>query len=596
MKKSLLGCAACIVVGAASMPPTLAASVQDLQQEKDQLLKENAELREIIRIQRENMALRAQARRAAPAAPVRTTAPAPAAAPAASPEPSGPAVQAAVDALRSPQASGWYAADMPLKALPAPVRIYDWTGPYAGVNLGWSTGASRATQRFSSPFNTNVSFGDSPVSPNGVVGGGQLGYNLQGGRNWLVGVEADFQGTGERDTGCGISCVSTTQGITVEQTLGITQRLDYFATARARLGFVQDSVLFYLTGGGVLGRVRIGNDVRQSVGAIATAVHSETATNQFGWVVGAGAEASLGGRWTAKLEYLYLDLGHVSDTTGLVFNGFPESITSSSTFRDHIFRGGINYRFGAEPAYAAAGPVPMAYAAAPYQWTGLYVGGNFGLGIATTRSGQTEFEPIVPPFTGFTTKDGVLSPFGVVGGGQVGYNWQGGRNWLVGVEADLQGTSQNDSACGPADCSIQISSSGTNFLDFTIGQRIDFFGTARGRIGFVNDNILFYATGGLAFGRVNETASFISGGPGSSGASGSVTTTTDQVGWAAGGGIEAALGERLTGRFEYLHLDLGSVTNTFELVVPPQPAESISTTSRIHNDIVRAAVNYRIGP
>src|SRR6516162_2804694 len=69
MRKSLLGCTALVVLGGICSQPTYANSLQDLQQEKDQLLKENAELREIIRIQRENAALRGQARRAAPAVP-----------------------------------------------------------------------------------------------------------------------------------------------------------------------------------------------------------------------------------------------------------------------------------------------------------------------------------------------------------------------------------------------------------------------------------------------------------------------------------------------------------------------------------------------
>jgi outer membrane immunogenic protein len=271
-------------------------------------------------------------------------------------------------------------------------------------------------------------------------------------------------------------------------------------------------------------------------------------------------------------------------------------VTSSGSFRDHIFRGGINYRFGAEPAYAAAGPLPMVYAAATYQWTGFYAGGNFGLGIGTTRSGQTEFDPLVPPFSAVTTRDGVLSPFGVIGGAQFGYNWQGWRNWLVGFEADIQGSNQNDKACLPGECSIQTDPGPvTNSVAFTLEQRLEFFATARGRIGFVHDNVLFYGTGGIAFGRVNETAAFNSSGPGTSNLSVASTTTTDQVGtrrrWHRGGARE-----RLTGKVEYLHLDLGSVTNALALVVAGQPAETIRTTSTVRDDIVRAGFNYRIGP
>ena len=368
MSKSLLGCTVLLVLGGICLQSAHASSREELQQEKEQLLKENAELREIIRIQRENAALRGQVRRAVPAvsaaqaaspssvSPPKLAMPA---VPSAAPTPA--ATRAAVEALRSPQANGWYAADMPLKAMPAPVRVYDWTGPYAGVNLGWSTGASRARQSETFATSLRTSFGgDNPVSPNGIVGGAQLGYNLQGGRNWLVGVEADIQGSDQRDTGCGLLCVAATQTATSESTFGITQRLDYFGTARARFGFVQESVMFYLTAGGAFGRVRIGTDLRQSVfgGSVLTS-QTETVSNQFGWVAGGGAEASLGGRWTGKLEYLYLDLGNVSDTVNTSANGQPFSVTSIGNLRDHIFRGGINYRFVPEPGYAAAVPLPM---------------------------------------------------------------------------------------------------------------------------------------------------------------------------------------------------------------------------------------------
>jgi hypothetical protein len=125
MSKSLLGCTVLLVLGGICLQSAHASSREELQQEKEQLLKENAELREIIRIQRENAALRGQARRAVPAvsaaqaaspssvSPPKLAMPA---VPSAAPTPA--ATRAAVEALRSPQANGWYAADIPLKAMP----------------------------------------------------------------------------------------------------------------------------------------------------------------------------------------------------------------------------------------------------------------------------------------------------------------------------------------------------------------------------------------------------------------------------------------------------------------------------------------------
>ncbi len=67
--------------------------------------------------------------------------------------------------------------------------------------------------------------------------------------------------------------------------------------------------------------------------------------NQVGWTVGGGIEAAVAGNWTAKAEYLYVDLGSISST----FNDGTNTITTSSTVRDHIFRAGVNYHFAGMP-------------------------------------------------------------------------------------------------------------------------------------------------------------------------------------------------------------------------------------------------------
>jgi len=585
MKRSLLACTALIAVGSvvAPVPRAAAATMEELQAQNQQLLDEVARLKTIIKRDHAAQAGSSgdQARRGAADA---LRSPSPVSSPA---------------APRSPQARGPYAADMPLKAAPAPVPLYDWSGPYAGVNLGWSVGASRGSQSSRFPVTNSVSADVNGISPNGIVDGAQIGWNWQGGRNWLVGVEADLQSSDEKDTACTISCISavTSTGRTIASSFAFAQRLDWFGTARARLGFVQDGALFYVTGGGAFGRVHLSGSVDAGGGAVG----ADQGFTQFGWAAGGGVEAALGGRWTGKLEYLYLDLGDMSvAATGTAGNPFTQTTTAS--FHDHIFRGGINYRFGAEPAYASAGPVPMLYAGPAYQWTGFYVGGNVGLGIGTTRTSLTDTQAAFfpnPSVTGFTPQDSVLNPFGAVGGAQAGFNWQGGRHWLVGVEGDVQGSSLNGRACAPFGCFVQSFNSGGGLFDDdanAISQRLDFFATARARAGYVNGNLLFYATGGLAFGRVDETISHVVTGPGVIGGAASVSTTTNQVGWTAGAGIEAALSERLTGKIEYLHLDLGSVSNSYVLPQDPFPPLNFNNTSTVRADVVRAGMNYRIGP
>ena len=181
-------------------------------------------------------------------------------------------------------------------------------------------------------------------------------------------------------------------------------------------------------------------------------------------------------------------------------------------------------------------------------------------------------------------------PKGVAGGVQLGYNWQPSAHWLVGFEADFQATSQNDKACGPLLCLDQTSagSSGTNF--FTVQHQLDYFGTARGRLGVVNNNVLYYATGGAAFAHVKQTAEansaistppiFSTGG-----------TTADMIGWVAGGGIEAALWDGWSAKAEYLYMDLGSISTAVDVSTPGTPA-TMTTTSTIRDHTVRLGTNY----
>ena len=92
---------------------------------------------------------------------------------------------------------------------------------------------------------------------------------------------------------------------------------------------------------------------------------------QSGWVVGSGVEAALGGNWTGKIEYLYLNLGNKTDISTL-FAATP----INTEIRENIFRVGLNYRIGGK-AYA---PVVAA------NWSGFYLGGNFGSGTGRDRS------------------------------------------------------------------------------------------------------------------------------------------------------------------------------------------------------------------
>jgi outer membrane immunogenic protein len=243
---------------------------------------------------------------------------------------------AAIAALIGSDAS---AADMAVKAPPPPVASVPpgpWVGWYAGGNLGGSWGRARSDFAISG-FGTSMATSDS-LSPDGVIGGGQLGYNWQVDPNWLIGAEADIQASGEK--------ASTTRFDTLDGegvTTNYETKIEWFGTARARLGYVFDRrILLYATGGLAYGRVSISgtsSDIFQGT-TLSSAAFSHAGVNT-GWTVGGGIEGvAWDPRWTWKVEYLYLDLGTIDPA---VSSGLTTHITSK--FTDNVVRGGLNFHF-----------------------------------------------------------------------------------------------------------------------------------------------------------------------------------------------------------------------------------------------------------
>jgi outer membrane immunogenic protein len=286
------------------------------------------------------------------------------------------------------------AADLPApvytKAPPPVVAVYDWTGFYAGVNIGYSWGRSSTLNTYSDAT-SDVILGASALKfdVNGVIGGGQIGYNWQRDR-WVFGLEADIQGSGERGTGLfscaggtlgGAGTLATLSGCTVGH-LGdtapfniaafpvnssLTEKLDWFGTFRGRVGgTVTPTVLLYATGGLAYGELKTTDTVTginivgpQGVNGGTTNVGVAsvfgTSSTRAGWTVGAGVEGVISGNWTAKAEYLYMDLGSVSGTfvTPLIApSGAFVATSYSSHFIDNILRVGVNYKFSG-PAVAS---------------------------------------------------------------------------------------------------------------------------------------------------------------------------------------------------------------------------------------------------
>ena len=496
-------------------------------------------------------------------------------------------------------------ADLPVKAAPMPPPIYSWTGFYIGGNVGYSVGSDRTVGSLITPGITAVSPGYT-IAPAGVIGGGQFGYNFQVAPNWLFGFEADFQGSQQKSNSCFAICEVASQPVTngtVSQVIlpTTTHTLDYFGTVRGRIGYVEGSALFYVTGGGAYGRVNQNVDFTNSFNspgppAVNSAISQNISTiqNKFGFTVGAGAEASIGGNWTAKIEYLYIDLGTIGPTIlNSAAAGNPPSpavLTATSKIHDNIVRAGLNYRLG-----APAGPVSAynAMAAVPppiYNWTGFYVGANAGYGFGQGRHETDGVSDIGGTLAPITSAGSDITPKGFVGGAQVGYNWQGSPNWLIGFEADLQGSAIKDTTCVSIVCfnGNEGTDSGTNTVNLT--HQIDWFSTVRGRLGFVADNNLFYVTGGAAFAHVKQTivtnSSLSTGGIFQTDSS-----ATDMIGYVVGGGIERMIWGGWSAKAEYLYMNLGDLQFVNTLGTPPTTL-TLTTNSNVREHIVRVGANY----
>jgi outer membrane immunogenic protein len=197
-----------------------------------------------------------------------------------------------------------FAADMqqpyPTKAPPPMVVVptFSWTGFYLGANAGYGWGSGKE--------------GIDNLSPDGWLGGGQVGFNYQFGNNVVIGAEADFQGSDINDSG-------------YNGFYDTRSKMDYFGTVRGRIGYAFDNVLPYLTGGLAWGHNEIEN---LDLGITSDKTH-------VGWTVGGGLEYALTNNWTVKAEYLYMDLG----------DEFYDSIGEDAGLKASTARIGVNYKF-----------------------------------------------------------------------------------------------------------------------------------------------------------------------------------------------------------------------------------------------------------
>ena len=232
------------------------------------------------------------------------------------------------------------------------VPAYDWSGAYAGFNVGYGWGRSTDTAVLGTPALFTDTVG---LNMNGVLGGAQVGYNLQR-QNWVVGIETDIQGSNQKGIHSFTCPAGQCTAVLVQQffifpgpavSVASSQQLDLFGTIRARAGIAAvPEVFLYATGGFAYGQVH-------SESNLAGAVRQENINP--GWTLGAGVEGAVGGGWSVRLEYLHLDLGKVAGvfTSNVLAAGGASNLVESFNTRvtDDIVRIGLNYNFSG-PAIA----------------------------------------------------------------------------------------------------------------------------------------------------------------------------------------------------------------------------------------------------
>lgn len=358
------------------------------------------------------------------------------------------------------------AADVPVRA---PQQVYtkaapaawSWEGQYIGIHGGYMDATNDATSAAAFEFN-----------PSGGYGGLQFGYLHHLSRNWVIGYEVDVSFGDINGAGPASN-----------------NNIEFFGTARTRLGYAQGPWLFYGTAGLAWAQTEL-------VFAAASVDRS-----QVGYAIGAGVEYALSRNWSAKFEYLYMDLGDTASTGAVL----------TTDLTAHTVRLGLNYRFANwNPSAPAAFPVK----APVYRtgWTGPYIGLHAGYGFGDYDQ------------TGVAVAS--LEPSGGLFGIQSGYNWQLSPNFVIGVEGDSSWGSLKDVIAGSS-------------VD------IDAMGTVRARFGYAVGNTLVYATGGLAWIHADSV---------------SPASVRDNfyLGWTIGAGIEYALSQKWSAKVEYLYSNYGS--------------------------------------
>ena len=393
-----------------------------------------------------------------------------------------------------------------LAAPPAPDPALSWAGFYLGAHWG----GAWAHDPIIDPIFGSKLPALTDIDSKGWLGGFQAGANWQRGP-WVGGLEVDISGAGIKGSSSAAGS-ATDFGLTLAGNATQTDKFDMLGSGRARLGYLPwPNVLLYGTGGVAWARIDQTLNATETIssGGLSEifAASQSTPAWRYGWVAGLGLETRLGNsNWLGRVEYLHYDFGDsgVNAGTGLF------TIQTSGPITVDAVRVGLSYQFGMIPGAAAwpggsglfdtKAPPPTA---APWTWSGFYVGAHAGYGW-----GHDPFDP-------------TINSSGALAGFQAGANWQKGA-WVGGLEVDQSAT--------------EIKGTATDSFGAIYGDKFRLLGSARARLGYaVWPTTLLYGTGGLAWTDLDQTLVNTDG---------TVSATpTARFGWVAGVGAEKKIAD-----------------------------------------------------